>query len=338
MAITTWQTATTSHPGVSLHRNGDLTLGGKRHNAPDEIRSVRLGIWTFNKLPGAGSEVSGVSDHGQACGFRFNAALGWERQFFWKTLIPGFVTKVFQLQATGEIRFSDGTIVRSTSAFTKRLIHGGISFDLHRPAGSAVFSETSPTSQRLFGFDAGTWHELLDVFALNPAPAIRPMAGKVRPPTMVAATLADPPDARWRRIPIDVNLHNIQFVGRLGLLDSGDVTLGSRTVPPGHEILNHRIDGHIANRRAGANELLVIDLPTGETLYFGRHHESWYRFAPLPGEWPIIAYVLLDDWHQWGVIAPLKWLIQFIGAALVFVLVTALCAGFLFLLFVGLHF
>lgn len=337
----TWTPITVGHPGLVLHLDGNISIGGCLYGPTDEIKSVRLAPFTFNRSAGATLELSGISDKGEICEFRFDAVgRVWLQKFLWKNLPADFNAGAFRLLATGEVVFFDGAVARAATPFARRLRIGGLSVEVSRSAGSVLVMEQSRKATRRYAWEGGGWHELFSYF-----PAARASSGAKlsHVPSMTPSASAplslDPclPEPVWRRYPIErigdaAGSHqesNFVAIGDVCFLKDGSIVLGDRAFPGGSEIAGFRFGGYVAHRAAGAHQLLSIDRPgDGETSYYGCWGK-WYRYVPVAAH-NVWAYSVGETIRQSGCLAPLALSWQVAQGLGILAIVTGLAWCFFF--------
>ena len=88
--------------------------------------------------------------------------------------------------------------------------------------------------------------------------------------------------------------------GEVTFLLDGSVNLGNKVYAGGSEIVNHQWGACVANRAAGALQLLAIDRPEGETYYYCYQRGVWYRYVPQVGERNIFIQTFSERLRQSG--------------------------------------
>lgn len=342
-----WSPSAVGHPGVTLHSDGSITLGARRYGPTEGISIVRLAPFTFNKPAGADQELSGVSDKGEMCAFRFDSAgRVWLQKFLWKTLPPDFNAGAFRLAASGEIVFFDGAVARAGFPFAKRMRIGGVSMEVSSSARSPLVVVQSTRSIRQYAWEGGVWHQLFGYF-----PVTRSAPGAIPPHRAVAISsptgppVPKPclPEPVWRRHPIERigdaagsnKESHFVAIGQVSFLNDGTVVLGNRAFPGGSEIRGFRFGAHIAHRAAGANQILIIDTPDGDSSCYCCQGK-WYRYVPIASRQNIMAYHIAETMRQCGYLfAPIPLLLEVIVGAVILALSGALVFVFFWFARVG---
>lgn len=164
------------------------------------------------------------------------------------------------------------------------------------------------------------------------------------PVTVQPAVPVEPPaeatdyQPRWERVPVERRseflftvrrIDDIQL-GEITFLEDGSINLGNKVFAGGTAIMNHAWGAYVANRGQGAQQLLAIDRPEGETFYYCFQDGIWYRYVPLVSRQNILMQTLSERVRQSGwAVASVQWMFELLDGALAFAFTAAVCFGVL---------